>query len=61
MLGRNSLHVFCIGSLFALGSQFGRFMLGGSILVDTMVLLMGMITMAVTAWIVEWRGRSRAS
>jgi len=61
MLGRNSLHVFCIGSLFALASQFGRFVLGGSIAVDTMVLLMGIITMAVTAWIVEWRVRSRAS
>ncbi len=61
MLGRNSLHVFCIGSLFALASQFGRFVLGGSILVDTMVLLMGILTMAVTAWVVEWRVRSRAS
>ena len=61
MLGRNSLHVFCVGSLFALASQFGRYILGGSILVDTLVLLMGIITMAVTAWIVEWRVRSRAS
>lgn len=61
LLGRNSLYVFCIGSLVALASQFGRFVLGGSIPVDTMVLLMGIITMAVTAWIVEWRVRSRAS
>ena len=61
MLGRNSLHVFCVGSLFALASQFGRFVLGGSIMVDTMVLLMGIITMGVTAWVVEWRVRSRAS
>ena len=61
MLGRNSLHVFCIGSLFALASQFGRFMLGGSIMVDTLVLLMGITVMGTTAWVVEWRVRSRAS
>ena len=61
MLGRNSLHAFCVGSLFALASQFGRFVLGGSIMVDTLVLLMGIMTMGVTAWVVEWRGRSRAS
>jgi hypothetical protein len=61
MLGRNSLYVFCVGSLFALASQFGRYVLGGSIAVDTMVLLMGIITMGTTAWVVEWRVRSRAS
>ena len=61
MLGRNSLHVFCVGSLFALAAQFGRFVLGGSILVDIMVLLMGIVVMGVTAWVVEWRVRSRAS
>jgi hypothetical protein len=61
MLGRNSLYVFCVGSLFALASQFGRYVLGGSIAVDTMVLLMGIVTMGTTAWVVEWRVRSRAS
>ncbi len=61
MLGRNSLHVFCVGSLVALASQFGRFVLEGSILVDSAVLLMGIISMGLTAWIVEWRVRSRAS
>ena len=61
MLGRNSLHVFCVGSLFALAAQFGRFVLGGSIMVDTLVLLMGIIAMGTTAWVVEWRVRSRAS
>ena len=61
MLGRNSLHVFCVGSLVALASQFGRFVMEGGILVDSMVLLMGIISMGLTAWVVEWRGRSRAS
>ena len=61
MLGRNSLYVFCMGSLFALASQFGRFVLGGSIAVDSLVLLMGIIIMGITAWVVEWRVRSRAS
>jgi hypothetical protein len=61
MLGRNSLYVFCVGSLFALASQFGRFVLGGSIAVDSLVLLMGIIIMGITAWVVEWRVRSRAS
>ena len=61
MLGRNSLYVFCVGSLVALSSQFGRFVLGGSMLVDSLVLLIGIICMGMTAWIVEWRMRSRAS
>jgi len=61
MLGRNSLHVFCVGSLVALASQFGRFVMGGSILVDSLVLLVGIICMGITAWVVEWRMRSRAS
>ena len=61
MLGRNSLYVFCVGSLVALASQFGRFVMGGSILVDSLVLLMGIICMGMTAWVVEWRMRSRAS
>jgi hypothetical protein len=61
MLGRNSLYVFCVGSLVALTSQFGRYVMEGSILVDTAVVLMGATCMGVTAWVVEWRGRSRAS
>ena len=61
MLGRNSLHVFCVGSLVALAAQFGRFVMAGGIVVDSMVLLMGIISMGLTAWVVEWRVRSRAS
>ena len=61
MLGRNSLHVFCVGSLVALCSQFGRYVMEGSILVDTVVLIVGTLCMGATAWVVEWRVRSRTS
>ena len=61
MLGRNSLYVFCLGSLLSLGGQFTRFVLGGGIAVDTGVVFVGIVTMGITAWIVEWRERTRAS
>jgi hypothetical protein len=57
MLGRNSLYVFCIGSILSLTGQIIRFLYQGSIYIDTSVVLSGIIIMAFTAWLLEWRER----
>ena len=61
MLGRNSLKVFCVGSLLCIAAQFARFTLGSGIAVDTAVLCTAITAMGLTAWMVEWRERFRAS
>jgi hypothetical protein len=59
MLGRNSLYVFCIGSLLSLSGQIVRFYYRGSVTVDTAVVISGIIIMAFTAWLAESRQRAR--
>ena len=60
MLGRNSLNVFCVGSLLSLSGQIGRFALSESLWVDTAVLILGPVLLSLTAWVSEWRQRLRA-
>ncbi|MDP2355285.1 MAG: OpgC domain-containing protein [Beijerinckiaceae bacterium] len=60
MLGRNSLNVFCVGSLLSLSGQISRFVLSESLWVDTMVLILGLVLLSMTAWVSEWRQRLRA-
>jgi hypothetical protein len=55
MLGRNSLYVFCVGSILSLVGQIIRFFYQGNIAVDTAVLVFGVAIMALTAWLPEWR------
>ena len=59
MLGRNSLEVFCVGSLLSLAGQITRFVYRGYIGVDTIVVIIGIAIMALTAWLSEWRDRAR--
>jgi hypothetical protein len=59
MLGRNSLYVFCIGSLLSLAGQIVRFYYRGSVAIDTAVVVLGIIIMAFTAWLAESRRRAR--
>ena len=59
MLGRNSLYVFCIGSLLSLSAQIVRYYGRGSVGSDTAVLILGVLIMAATAWIAESRRRAR--
>ena len=59
MLGRNSLYVFCVGSLLSLAAQVVRFYYRGSVGVDSAVVVCGIIIMAFTAWLAESRQRSR--
>jgi hypothetical protein len=57
ILGRNSLNVFCVGSLLSLSGQIIRFLYTGSFLVDTIVVVCGVGLLWLTAWVSEWRSR----
>jgi len=59
-LGRNSLNVFCVGSLLSLVGQVVRYLYSGSLLVDTIVVAGGIALLRLTAWVSEWRERQRA-
>jgi hypothetical protein len=59
MLGRNSLYVFCIGSLLSLLAQIVRYYYRGSVGSDTAVVVCGILVMAFTAWLAESRQRAR--
>jgi hypothetical protein len=60
MLGRNSLYVFCVGSILSLSGQIVRFFYQGNIFIDTAVLVCGVAIMALTAWLPEWRENIKA-
>ncbi len=59
MLGRNSLYVFCIGSLLSLAGQVLRYYYRGSVGSDTAVVILGIVIMVFTAWLAELRERNR--
>lgn len=60
LLGRNSLNVFCVGSLLSLAGQIVRFIYKGGIVVDTAVVAAGIALLALTAWLSEWRDREKS-
>jgi hypothetical protein len=59
-LGRNSLNVFCVGSLLSLIGQILRLLYTGSFLIDTIVVGVGVALLWFTAWVSEWRDRQLA-
>ena len=61
MLGRNSLYVFCVGSLLSLTAQFVRLVYHGTVGVDSVVVICGIIIMAFTAWLAESRQRTTSA
>jgi hypothetical protein len=60
-LGRNSLNVFCVGSLLSLGGQILRFVYERSLAIDTLILIVGIALLGLTAWITEWRGSTQSA
>jgi hypothetical protein len=54
MLGRNSLSVFCVGSILSLGGQIFRFVYDDGIFVDTLIVMAGIFILGLTAWVSEW-------
>jgi len=59
LLGRNSLEVFCVGSLLSLAGQIVRFVYKGGIVVDTAAVAFGIAALAFTAWLTEWLDRDK--
>ncbi|WP_020177249.1 OpgC family protein [Methyloferula stellata] len=59
MLGRNSLNVFCVGSVLSLAGQIFRFAIGGDIASDAFLVILGLSIMGLAAWVSEWRDRLR--
>lgn len=57
LLGRNSLNVFCVGSLLSLSGQIVRSLYSGSFVVDTIVVIAGIGLLWLTGWLSEWRQR----
>ena len=60
-LGRNSLNVFCVGSLLSLAFQIVRFVYERSVMVDTAILVVGIGLLGLTAWVSEWRGATSSA
>ncbi|MBV1706006.1 MAG: OpgC domain-containing protein [Hyphomicrobiales bacterium] len=52
-LGRNSLSVFCVGSLASLVGQIYRYVVGGGALNDTLILVCTFLVLWITAWYTE--------
>ncbi len=59
MLGRNSLNVFCVGSILSLCGQLLRVASSGSLWVDMGVLFIGVAALGFTGWLSELRDRLR--
>ena len=59
MLGRNSLNVFCVGSLLSLAAQILRFAVQGGIVLDIAIITVGYLLLGLTAWLSDWRNRVR--
>lgn len=59
LLGRNSLNVFCMGSLLSLTGQIVRAIYRGYLSVDTLFVVVGIAILALTAWLPEWREEIR--
>ena len=55
MLGRNSLNVFCAGSLLSLFGQIVRYAFSGRIEMDVVMIVFGWSSMGLVAWLSEWR------
>ncbi len=60
MLGRNSLNVFCVGSILSLTGQYVRFAFSGGLWIDFLIVTLGILVLSLTGWVSEWRQRLRA-
>lgn len=58
-LGRNSLAVFCVGSVLSLAGQIVRFLYKGGMAADAAIVIVGIAVLGLTAFLAEWP-KSRA-
>ncbi|BCJ91055.1 membrane protein [Terrihabitans soli] len=54
VLGRHSLAVFCLGTVFAIAAQMVRAQFGGSPGLDTILITSGILSQLVLAGVLEW-------
>jgi hypothetical protein len=54
VLGRHSLAVFCLGTVFAIAAQMIRAQVGGSPALDTILISSGILSQLVLAGVLEW-------
>jgi hypothetical protein len=59
LLGRNSLQVFCAGSLLSLIGQIVRSAFWGTFAIDAVIVTVGFFSLGAVAWASEWRERLR--
>jgi hypothetical protein len=52
-LGRNSLVVFCVASLLALAGQMARYVGEPTFVLDTAIVVLGLVLLRITAWLAE--------
>jgi hypothetical protein len=60
-MGRHSLAVFCVSSLFSMTGAIARHELGGGFAVDTLIIATGLVLMALLAWALDARKPSPPS
>lgn len=53
-LGRNSLAVFCVGSILSLAGQIVRFLYKGGLAADAAIVIVGIALLGLTAFLAEW-------
>ncbi|WP_026381220.1 OpgC family protein [Afifella pfennigii] len=58
-LGRNSLYVFCVGSILSLLGLIVRVEMGGGVVLDTATVALGIAALWLTAWLAETPRRSQ--
>lgn len=54
MFGRHSLSVFCVGSLLSLAGQIVRYGFGGSLMIDTFMVVTGLVILTITALLADF-------
>ncbi len=59
ILGRNSLPVFCVGSVLSLAGQIARSAADQSLLLDSVLVGLGILVLWSVAWLSEWRSRQQ--
>src|SRR5262245_46173128 len=59
-LGRNSLNVFCVASVLSLVGQIIRYRYAASFVADTVVVVVGISLLWLTATVSEWRERQKS-
>ncbi len=60
-LGRNSLNVFCVGSILSLSAQIVRFEYQGGLVLDTAIVVVGIAALGVTGWLSESNKRVKSA